>query len=604
MKFIDHTHSQEVVENFNYLREKLIPFLLDEGVDIDERGWPDLGKSLDATNSGKVTFGSRFFEGSNNLIDIVDRALNDLEPINTKSYQNLQSKLKSLLESKDIIYSPNWGKAYDIFSKTYLLFYVGLTVDSNLNHSNSTQQAMEHNLKYYKKIGPTSPYNYEYLEKATQGYTRTADIDWDDTICRAVAKVAKYLQNRAKGFHCKRMPLDKTTEIAESKNNKNFVGHPVYANVKIDDNRELLYSLAEELNGQFNEEEVDPVFQLHRIQNASNLIIEYSGIHIDASGTLVWNPQMIINAIQRISAERGSFSYYQLDKPEIIPDLQNIITYEELPKSFDTRKKLVDQGIHPKYILNTFPTTGDFKFNYKVTGPRLWQDGHDVEDDFIDPDAIMTKHRSIAAVPSYVSRIGQQYLYPLDDATRLLKDTRDYSCAVKLNHPDEFLRYFTDLVAVANPGYATEVGLKTSFDMDDLNKLYDHLESCNIDNVYLSMDDKDGFDMYQHTIITWLYCCTYFPFAFDNLEDFDFNNFKRLNRLLQTILLITPSGCISLSEIIGSGHPLTNNKGSYTSEIMGLTTATLIANGYRPKNLTTDNDISEKDEGEENVNYE
>lgn len=604
MKFIDHTNAQKVVDNFNYLRAKLIPYLEEEGVSIDERGWPDLEKSLKATINGKATFNSRFFNGEENIIATVDRAIGNFESIDSKSFKNLESKLKSLLESKDIIYSPTWGKAYDIFSKTYLLMYVGLSVDSNLNHSNCTQQAMEHNLKYYKKIGPTSPYNYEYLEEATLGYTRTADVDWDDTTCRALAKVAKYLQDRAKKLHCKRLPLDKTTEVAESKNNKNFVGHPVYANVRIDDNRELLYSLAEELNGQFNEEEIDPVFQLHRIQNVVNFVIEYSGIHIDDSGTLIWNPQMLINAIQRISAERGSFSYYQQDKPVIVADLQTIITFEELPKSLDARIKLVDQGIHPKYILNVFSTTGDFKFNYKVTGPRLWQDGHDKEGEFVNPDAIMSKHRNISAVPSYVSRIGQQYLYPVDDAMRELKSTRDYSCAVKLNHPDEFLKYFTDLIAVANPEYAKTVGLKTSFPIDNLDKFYDHLSKCDIEEIYLSMDDKDGFDMYQHEVLTWLYCCTYFPFAFDELTEFDYNNLKRLNRLLQAILLITPTGCMALSEILGSGHPLTNNKGSYESELIGLTTATLIANGYRPRGLTMDNDINESDEVEESVNYE
>lgn len=604
MKFIDHTNSFKVIENFNYLRQKLIPFLNDEGVDIDERGWPDLGKSFQATINGKATFNSRFFNGEENIISTVDKALGDFEPIDSKSFKNLDNKLKSLLESKDIIYSPTWGKAYDIVSKTYLLFLVGMSVDSNLNHSNCTQQAMEHNLKYYKKIGPTSPYNYEYLEQATHGYTRTADVNWDDDTCRALAKVAKYLQNRAKKLHCKRMPLDKTTEVAESKNNKNFVGHPVYANVRVDDNRELLYSLAEELNGQFNEDEIDPVFQLHRIQNVVNFIIEYSGIHIDDTGTLVWNPQMLINAIQRIASERGSFCYYQQDKPVVIPELQNIVTYEELPQSLESRVKLVDQGIHPKYILNTYSTSGDFKFNFKVTVPRVWQDGHDQENDYINPDAIFSKHRNISAVPSYVSRIGQQYLYPIDDAMRELKSTKDYSCAVKLNHPDEFLKYFTDLIAVANPDYAKANNLRTSFSLDDLDKFYDHINQCDIEDIYLSMDDKDGFDMYQHEVLTWLYCCTYFPFAFDELTEFDFNNFKRLNRLLQVILLITPTGCLALSELLGSGHPLTNNKGSYISELIGLTTAILIANGYKPKGMTSDNKPNEDYDGEESIDYE
>lgn len=604
MKFIDHTNSSKVIENFNYLRQKLIPFLNEEGVDIDERGWPDLGKSFQATINGKATFNSRFFNGEENIISVVDKALSGFEPIDSKSFKNLDTKLKSLLEAKDIIYSPTWGKAYDIVSKTYLLFLVGMSVDSNLNRSNCTKQAMEHNLKYYKKIGPTSPYNYEYLEQATKGYTRTADVDWDDDTCRALAKVAKYLQTRAKKLHCKRMPLDKTTEVAESKNNKNFVGHPIYANVRVDDNRELLYSLAEELNGQFNEDEIDPGFQLHRIQNVVNFIIEYSGIHIDDNDTLVWNPQMLVNAIQRIASERGSFSYYQQDKPVIIPELQNIVTYEELPKSLESRVKLVDQGIHPKYILNIYPTSGDFKFNFKVAVPRVWQDGHDQENDYVNPDAIFSKHRNITAVPSYVSRIGQQYLYPIDDAMRELKSTKDYSCAVKLNHPDEFLKYFTDLIAVANPDYAKANNLKTSFSLDDLDKFYDHINQCDIENIYLSMDDKDGFDMYQHEVLTWLYCCTYFPFAFDELTEFDFNNFKRLNRLLQVILLITPTGCLALSELLGSGHPLTNNKGSYISELIGLTTAILIANGYKPKGMTSDNKPNEDYDGEESIDYE
>lgn len=487
-------------------------------------------------------------------------------------YDNFKSFLSRCEGSYDVGLMNRLGVQLDPVSALFVAIDISIRVDVEAFDFNTvTKEWLEHVLGYLSKIGFSSYYYYPILMEMRKGYERLEELDLSDSDLDIIAEVAVFMQSLVKDLKISKVDLDVAQTIALDHNNKSAETFPGYGNLKNDDVKERTLKRSRFMEENMDLDYVMPFSQLHRIQSGGNVIFDYVDIKIDnETGKVIYNKEMLINALNQIAGDRGYSSTYVEKEPVVVPELTNLVSYSQLPDSYKLREDLVDRGEESAVILHKYKGTDDWMYSYKVTFPNAFTlvgDKYGVEYPEL-ADKIFTKHRSVKASGPDFSRLGQMYLYPFMDELRLkLEGTPYESFVAQWMHPDYLGQMFTNMLRIAQPTLL-DGKVDDTLNSDSVN---DFSEFC-LDNdmeVSESSDDKSGFDNFQWLIELWLFWTTFFSLPFDLSEEDELMFASFIKQMLFS-LVISPEGLHIYQEIIASGGWFTSIWGTYNSNTGGL----------------------------------
>lgn len=570
---LDHTHVEKVLLLYNKYVPKLRELIIAKGGIVNDQVWPGITESYERVKAMKNRFLSEYY-GVSTVLELYsnfnDGTFTQFSKEIQSFYNNFVSYMARVEASYDHLIMNRLDKQFDPVSALVFIIDTSITID-NLAYDNTTssQEWLDHNFGYLAKIGFSSPYYYEILKKVREGYERHVDLNLSDEVLDDMATAAVLLQNLVK-TKLKPLDLDSVQVKALENNNasaESFVG---YRNLKNDEVKLDVIRRSKLIKESGDLSDVYPFSQLHRIQSGGNVIFEY--LHLDKdekTGNFQYNIDQLISAVNQIADERGYSEIYLEKQPDVLPELNHLITYEQLPESYTLREELVNNGIHSAVIMNTHSKTDVWMYNYIVRFPNVFTM---VEDkygaDFPDLSGkIYSKHRSVKAAGPDITRVVQSYLYPIMDHLNTLKTTEYSSFVSQWAHPDYLRRMLTNMIVLVNPeAYAGEV------DTDiNIEKAINFIKDWGVNHeIVLSADDKSGFDQYQSIINLWLYFCTFFSIPFEMNDE----NVRLIQIFVQQVMfpvVLTPEGIHIYDEIVPSGAGVTSNWGTYNSNKAGLT---------------------------------
>lgn len=581
MNINDFRH-QSNIQEFNREIVRLKRELEKQNVKVFDDWWPNLEEVYSRYNNPKSA-----------LLDVVDPTVKrnwldyfdkmDETRSDNEYVKNMASFFSRQSQSNENILLNNLDRDYDPVSLTVKLIIDFFSIDiEQYNLNNCSKIWLEHNLRYYSGIGPSSIFYPALLIEAEKGYQVWRETRMTDDELSSYVRAVKYQQDLA-DFDLKRAPYEQTNDIALDKNNQGATTAPAYQNTRNEKAREMTKIFYDIVESDPENGDVDIASQFHRVQSVKNKLITDEVMGFDTSANKYWiSKENLILQVRKLYESRGSFTYYAKDKPFVLEELTDLVKIEELPESMQRRQQLVDSGDLPASVLEISKVTGSFSYNYKCECPNIYDLVIDKypEADVVSElgDKICCKHRGIKASSAYLSRLGQSFLYPKMDAFRQKysvtdgngKTSKYYGTATRLSHPDAFLQFYTDCALLSNPNMAKDVPFKTTFDR---SKVVSSLLRDGYYEVLNKSDDKSGFDMFIMTRHLYCYATTYIGRMFNKFAtDNDKAVFRRVIASLIVQALVSPDHQLTYYDtIVGSGHPFTNDFDSYVTTNEALT---------------------------------
>lgn len=609
----DHTDVARLQGDFNKYIPKLKKLIESKGGIVKDDFFPtDFESMKQSTIESRNPFCKEYFG-----VDTIYEAWENVKDDNYSHfdedvisyYNNFKNYLSRCEASYDVGLLNRFGTQLDPVSALFIALDISIEADMKAyDYRSVTKEWIDHNIGYLSKIGFSSYYYYPLLEETRKGYERNETIELTDEELDIMAEAAVFLQQMVKDMKLKPFDLDSVQNQALGNNNKAAETFPGYGNLKNDEVKARTLARSKFLEENMNDDFVLPFSQLHRIQSGGNVIFDYMTLDIDSeSGKLIYNKEMLINAIYQIKNTRGYSTTYVEKEPSTIPELQSIIDWDKLPDSYKLREDLVNSGEEAGIILHKYKGSDDWMYNYKVNFPNVFvlvNDKYGAEYPELG-DKIYTKHRSVKASGPDMSRLGQMYLYPIMDELRLrLEGTPFESFVAQWMHPDYLAQLFTNLAVLGQPDTLVNV-VDSTINTDAVDKFKDFLLSNGIEN-YISSDDKSGFDNYQSIINYWLVFCTFLSIPFD-MDEKDKRLFRGFIKQSLFSLVIAPEGLHVYQEIIASGGWFTSFFGTYFSNKAGLTVqGVMLSADPNDMDVTEDDEDSEINEvsGEPKVDVE
>jgi hypothetical protein len=538
--------------------------------------WPTIEELEETLRLHKHRLFSKYY-GVDDIVhvyNIVEGEIpNDLDPeISKVPLQNWTNARGRQTHANELYEMVSWGDNFDPVSRLIIVALAAARADNAaFNLHNEDKRWLEHNAKYYSKIGMTSQYFPQLLRIAEKGYEKDVDVQWSDKTIEAAVNATLILQQSLGDMHLVPMDLDKVHEEALSKNNKSAESAPAFRNQKHEDVREEVLADAEFIRDNCDYTDLELINEQRRIQSGGNVLFDtYYPIKLDSEGKIIFDLDQIKLAVMKCASERGYQTILYEKEPKVLEDMSALITVDTLPFSEEERAHLANEYDDDSYLKKDY--TGEWRYNYYVTFPNVFTL---VSDKYPELDElsnkIFAKTRSIKAAMSAHSRVGQSYLYPFIEEWKkrcLVKDSPYFSFVAQWSHPDDLKAMVTTWAKVALPEDAAKELTETIYNEEKVKSTKDIIKEVN-GFLITTSDDKSGFDMFNPILFCFLFYTTFLSIPFD-MND---NNIRILKYLAVNDILCLMSGVDDLilyTDLIGSGQFSTSLRGTHSSDLASL----------------------------------
>lgn len=579
---IDNTNLDIELEDYLHVMPRLKEAILKLGGKLNEQVFPSIDEMREVIKAPKHRLFEKYY-GTSDIVEVynimmtagAEKQIDEQYHEFIRNWRASKQRQMSVNKMQEV---RKWGTELDPLSKLVAIVDMATTVDNAcFDYTKEDKIWLEHNKDYYSKMGFSSQYYPSLLVRSAAEYGKTGRLNITDNEINKIAVAVIEMQKTLEGISIVPMRLEDVHEEALDRNNKAAESAPGFRNQKHTEVREEVLEDAYFIKENCDYTDLQLINEQKRIQSGGNVLFkDYYPMEFNTDGTLIFEFDAVVQAINQIKIDRGTFQYFSDEIVQPLPQLASVINTEPLPFSPTERERLLDAG-YPEFIMRKDKLTKEWMYNYVTDIPNaftLVKDIYPDEEEFANE--IYTKHRSIKAAMSSHSRVGQSYLYPFMKALKdkhLVYGSPYFSLVAQWSHPDDIKTFVTDMLVASVPSLFEGLNIDTTYSKEALDKYTKAIDEMGATQ-YVSSDDKKGFDTRNKFYKSWLFYTAYFSLAFEmNEENVRLIKMFAMNELFSLVSQV--DGLYMLSAIIASGQFTTSIGGTYHSNIQSLTNRAL-----------------------------